>query len=130
MRTIVLQDWITVRGTVTLGTITQTPSSWVDLRGYDDVVLFLDVREVTATSGTMNMSYMTAPTKDTTALRVLLPTFALSASSTPRVDRVLAAYAGIPIARYICWQTLNAGTSGPWDATFRLRAAVSAPGRA
>jgi hypothetical protein len=60
MHAFMLQDWITIRGSVT--TITQGEDGWLDLTAYQDLVFWVDCREVTGT--TPAISFQTSPTKD------------------------------------------------------------------
>jgi hypothetical protein len=46
MRGMVLQDWITLKGAAS-ATLTQGQASYLDLQEYDDLVLYLEVREET-----------------------------------------------------------------------------------
>ena len=122
-----MQDWITVRGGLRT-VVMPTASQWLDLPDHDDLLLMLDVREVT---GTVTMAYQTAPSKEDGAFQSLLLTgpftVAVTASGTPqvnlpRLDRFLAAYTPVPIGRHIRWQLTS--SSSTWDVTFRLWAAA------
>ena len=114
MEAAILQDWITTRGTELTTSVVQSAESWADLGACEDLVFFLDVREVT--SG-VQMFYETAPAKEQGAF---LPMARVAALATGvRVDRVFSTNGGVPPARYVRWR-LQA-TSGPtWDVTFRI----------
>jgi hypothetical protein len=124
----VLQDWITVRGGGGSGVkaVTQSEPCWLDLAGYDDVVLYLDVRELT-TTGTLSMNYQTSPSRDEASFINMVTVFTLALTPTPRVDPVLASYAAVPLARFLRW-SLTTVDLGTWDATFRILLAAYAPG--
>ncbi len=52
MRSFILADWTTVRGQAVStpsppSMVTQDETTWLDLEQYCDVVIYLDVREVT-----------------------------------------------------------------------------------
>jgi hypothetical protein len=130
----VLQDWTTQRayngGNGSIVSITQAESGYLDLAEYDDLVVYLDVREFT-TGATMSISYQTAVSSDDAsfvagALAMVAP-FALSVTTTPVVNRILAAYAPVPLARYVRWQ-LTTTVVGIWDVCFRITYAAYAPG--
>jgi hypothetical protein len=126
----VLQDWTTHRafngGNGSIISITQGESGYVDLADYDDLVLYLDVREFT-TGATMSMSYQTAVSSDDASFVTMVGPFAISAATTPVVTRILAAYAAVPLARYVRWQ-LTTTVIGTWDVCFRITYAAFAPG--
>jgi len=124
MHTFVLQDWTTIRGATTTTVITQGESTWLDLTAYQDVVFWVDTRELT---GTVTMSLQTSPTKDDVYFQPLMTAFALSLStSSPTVKPALMASASTPLARYVRWQLT--GPAAVWDATFRIIAAANSPG--
>jgi hypothetical protein len=120
------QDWITLR-TQVAQTFTQSHSSYFDLGDVDDIVLYLDVREQ-AGSGTMSLSYQTAPSADDASFVTMVPSFALTPAGAPRVDRVLSAYAAVPLSRFLRWTVAATVTSGVVDVTFRITLAIYAPG--
>jgi hypothetical protein len=126
----VLQDWTTQKANNTgngyVLSITQGASGYVELADYDDVILYLDVREFT-TSATMSMSYQTAVSTDDASFVAMVAPFAIAAATTPVVTRILAAYAAVPLARYLRWQ-LTTTVVGSWDACFRITYAAFAPG--
>jgi hypothetical protein len=61
MHTFILQDWTTIRGSVTGATVIQQETEWLDLGPYQDVVFWVDVREA---SGNPVLTLQTAPFKD------------------------------------------------------------------
>lgn len=129
MRTYVLQDIITVRGSNT--TVTQTEVDWLDLEQYQDIVLWFELREVTpASGGTVTFSVQTSPTKDEaffvagTVYTVNLDSLTLGVQSPIKV--ILSQNPTVPLARYLRWQITS--SSAPFDATFRLVVAANAPG--
>jgi hypothetical protein len=128
MDSFVLEDWITIRAASGV-TVTQGESSWLDLSPYEDVVFWLLVSEVTATT-TLTLLYQTSPTMDETffAAQTLGMTgagIAMTASTTPVITAAFAWSAPFPLARYVRWQLLP--VSGGFDATFRLLVAAASP---
>lgn len=130
MHTFVLTDWTTVRGGTGGATITQSESEWLDLTQYEDVIFWIDVREVAGPPVTLNIQ--TSPTKDDNFFNAAniyqntgLAAGTFTAASTP-TTKVLMSSATIPLARYVRWQ-LTSG-SATFDATFRIMVSANAPG--
>lgn len=126
MHTFILQDWTTVRGSN--NTVIQSEADWIDLTPYQDVVIWIDVREVT---GTVALQLQTSPTKDEvfflaapggTGIYQLSPVTA----TTQAPQKVLMSAATVPLARYLRWQLSSAST--PYDVTFRIMISANAPG--
>jgi hypothetical protein len=130
MITGVLQDWTTQRADnsegVNIYSIIQGEIGYLDLAEYDDVVLYLDVREVSV-AGHISIAYETAVSCDDASFVAMVPSLLMSVASTPVVTSVLAAYAAVPLARYLRWH-LTVTTSAPWDVCFRITYAAYAPG--
>jgi hypothetical protein len=122
MHAFILQEWITIRGGVT--TVTQGEDGWLDLTAYQDLVFWVDCREVTGT--TPQISFQTSPTKDESLFTNVIAAANLAASASPVVSKALLASATVPIARYLRWQIV--GPAGTWDATFRVLIAANSPG--
>lgn len=120
-----LQDWITIAGqSGDAGyTITQSESQWLDLEPYDDVIFYTDVRQLTATP---MITFQTAPAPEEAAFQAIVPTITLAVSSSPVVSPALAAYASVPLARYVRWKL--SATGGVFTATFRIWVVAFSPG--
>jgi hypothetical protein len=125
----VLQDWITVRGGAIPGDIIQGESAWMGFSSFQDMVFWLDVREVTPTSAGYSLTWYfeTAPSKDNNLFQamanVAITTNALtpglqSSSNLPKV--LLAAGPSVPLATWVRWRLSPSGTTTTWDATFRI----------
>jgi hypothetical protein len=125
----VLQDWTTVRAYGSsgqnVGAVTQTATSYLDLGDYDDIVFFVDVRELTQS---VSLQFQTSPSRDDASFQAIAPAITLAVSATPVATRILAAYSPIPLARFVRWTLTNLSAAGAWDATFRITYAVFAPG--
>jgi len=126
MHAFILQDWITIRGASTVPTVTQGEDSWLDLTAYQDLVFWVDVREVTGT--TVTIAFQTSPTKDETLFTAMVAATTITASSSPVVVKATLAGAStnVPVARYVRWQLV--GPSALWDASFRVMVAANSPG--
>ena len=135
----VLQDWITVRGNVPASgsaDIIQGESTWMGFSSFQDVVIWLDVREITFPAGgsTVSWYFETSPSKDNN-LFTPMPTpasvISLNNTYTPGVQtlsKVILANAATtaPLATWVRWRLTCNGTSGnTWDATFRVLVAAN-----
>ena len=131
---LVIQDWITIRGSNTSALI-QDESAWVDLSPYQDIVLFLDVRELTTPGGSITMAYETAPIKDSglgpgvTGLFQAMASEVLSAPApsppVPKIKTViLSTNPAVPLSTWVRWN-LTSSVAQVWDITFRLLATVN-----
>lgn len=138
----VLQDWITIRGTVPASPaspdIIQGESTWMGFSSFQDIVFWLDIREMTlpgGTSPTLAWYFETSPSKDnnlfTTMTSVgplssLTPGVQLPSGALPRV--ILASNPSVPLATWARWRVspaASSGLSGTWDATFRILCAAN-----
>jgi len=119
-------EWTTLRASADISLITQARSKYVDLADYDDVVLYLEVREA---DGSAQISWQTSPTADDGSFVTLLDGIDLASlvGAGPRVDRFLAGYSSPPLARYLRWQ-LTGNADGSWGACFRVTLGGHAPG--
>jgi hypothetical protein len=128
----VLQDWITIRGDKTITSVPQSESAWLGLSAFEDIVFWLDVRELTlgaATSVTVN--YETAPLKDESLFVSMVSGTVLTAMPTnPTIVKVLLAQnPTVPLGRWVRWRLTTQGSpTSQWDLTFRLLACANAVG--
>jgi hypothetical protein len=125
-----LQDWTTISGTGTGGnseTVTQTASAWPSLDEYSNITFWLEVRDVTlSTGGSATLSYQTSPTPDESFF-MTLGVVTLAASPTPVVTKIrLGSNPAVALARYVRWSISVQGSSTVWSATFRILFAASA----
>ena len=125
----VLQDWITIRGS-SIADVIQGESSWMGFSSFQDIVIWLDVREATfpTTSGSLTWYYETSPTKDNNLFTPMVNNNLTSL--TPGVQTlqkvILASGPSVPLATWVRWRLSPAGTTAPpWDATFRVLAAAN-----
>jgi len=139
MHCFVFQDWVTLRATfqaspsIVITTITQGEEGWLDLEPYQDIVAWVDVREVTAPTtspGSLFLDFQTAPVKDEAYFASLLNTtggYALTTTGTPNVVRMTKDAAFTPLSKWMRWQLNPGKTSGTfntvtqaWDVTMRI----------
>lgn len=114
MHSFVLQDWITIRGAASTN-VTQGESGWLDLAPYQDLSIWLDVREFSGS--TPQMVFETAPIKEDVLFLPMVAAFNLTLSPA-NPYRVPITTAQTPVARYARWRIV--APAGPWDATFRI----------
>ena len=129
----VLQDWITIRGAASpLADIIQGESTWMGFSSFQDIVIWLDVREATfpTSSGTLNWIFETSPSKDNNLFVPMTGASTGAVSSIPSLSpmKVILANAGttVPLATWVRWRVSPGGTSTqPWDTTFRVLCAAN-----
>jgi hypothetical protein len=120
-----LTNWTTMRGASSVTSITQSESQWLDLQGFEDIVTWLEVKNVTLPGGAthVTLQYQTGTTKDEPLFASLLAT-AINLDTVVgavTVSKFLMSSATIPLARWLRWQLAVTGApSAAWDATFRL----------
>jgi hypothetical protein len=125
----IMQPWQTIRGNSTITAINQTESWWLDLTPYQDIVAWLEVKEVSVGGGTnVQMAYQTAPTKDDTLFQAVVAAFNVATGVTTTV--MLKDSATVSVSRWLRWQlTVTGGPSSTWDAVFRIFIAANVVGR-
>ena len=124
----VLQDWITIRGQTGLTSVTQTETDWLGLAPYQDVVFWIDVREVTFGGATnIGINLQTAPIKED-ALFANMQTFGATTNGLTVIPNMSTNTATtVPLARWVRWQLKpNSTPTGTWDITFRILCAANA----
>jgi hypothetical protein len=111
---ILLQDWVNIRGQNDTVRVSQGADAWVDLGDFEDLAIFLDVRQVSTIAP--KISYETAPSEQASAFLSMVPPF--PAVIGQRVDWVYTNMAAVPPARFVRWTLQPGGV--PWDITFRV----------
>lgn len=101
MYSFVLQDWINLSGT---GNIIQTEQDWLDLTPFQDIVAWVDVREVGG--GFAPRLYLeTAPSKDDILFVSMMVTpLTLSVAPNPTVIQLVMGSTAVPIAQFLRWR--------------------------
>lgn len=126
MYSFVLQDWITVGGAANASVI-QGEKDWLDMSPFQDVVAWVDIRNVTPT----NMPFLkleTAPAKDESLFTFMGSGagLAMVGGTAPTVLQFLMGSATVPIAECLRWKITGGAVA--WEATFRILVAANAPG--
>ena len=121
MHPLLSQDWTTIRGAASVASLTQSEPAWLDLAPFQDIVGWLEVKELTPTSTNIpTIAYQTAPTKDDALFWNLAPPIVLSTGVTTTILLKNAMPAGCPpCARWFRWRLAVSGGVA-WDVTFRL----------
>lgn len=119
MHTYLLQDWTTLRGTTALTTLSQPESGVLDLSFVQDVVGWLEVKEVTPTTGQLTLSYQTAPTKDESLFVTMGVGVALTGPGVTATV-MLKNVSSVPLTCWLRWQLGTNGMGITWDLTFRI----------
>lgn len=123
----VLQDWITVRGGA-IADIIQGESTWMGFSSFQDIVIWLDVREITSPGTSLTWNYETAPSKDNNLFTVMASNVITTLTpgvQTPLQKVILASNPAVPLATWVRWRLSPAGATVPWDATFRILCAAN-----
>jgi hypothetical protein len=120
-----LQDWTTLRATSAQTTVVQSEVGWLDLEGYRDVVLWLEVRHVANGGGTnVVLDYQTSPEPDESYFTTM-ESETLTASADPVVQPIPAT-ATTPLEVWLRWRLRVTGSpSSDWGATFRIHCAAN-----
>lgn len=133
VRTFLLQDWTTIRGNVASASppIVQEQEDWLDLDGFSDATVWIDVAEVTPPAGTSTnfvlLTLETSPSFDDANFTAMTPALSYGtaapynlASTTPIVTRSTQSLVTSNLMRYVRWK-VSPSTTGLWDITFRIR---------
>ena len=121
-----LQDWITIRGTSSVTSVTQLETEYLDAAPYQDVMVYIHVREFTGSSPTINVD--TAPIKDESLFTPIITQSVSFFGNVLVVWKItLSGHVAVPVARWVRWRaTATAGAA--WDMTFRIVVAGNALG--
>ena len=98
---------------------------------FQDIVLWLDVREATfPTGGTPGLTWYfeTAPSKDNNLFSSMgnVALTSLTPGVQPLVKVINASGPTVPLATWVRWRLSPAGSvARPWDATFRVLVAAN-----
>lgn len=133
MHSFLLQDWTTLRLNAEQLSLTQSEADWVNLEPFQDVVLWLEIRNVEFGGGdSVLLSYETAPAKDENLFVLMTDAPAMYTSSTPVVSKVLLSQnPPCPVAKWVRWRLWQGGTAptAEWGVTFRVHGVANAVGR-
>jgi hypothetical protein len=127
----VLQDWITIRASA-ITAVVQSESAWMPFSSFQDMVFWVDVREVTPPStGSIVLNFETSPTKDDNLFQSMANTgnLAVATPITPLPKVILASGPAVPLATWVRWKLTPNGSASTWDCTFRVMVAANMVGR-
>lgn len=129
-RGFLLQPWVTIRGdSAVVKSVTQDDALWMDLRRFADAGFWIDVSGVTNPSGggVVFLNLEGSPTLDEADFRAVAPPLQLSphgdanGAVTSLFIKTVRAASTVPLSRYTRWRISTTGTSGVYDASFRIR---------
>jgi hypothetical protein len=115
-----MQDWTVVGGNAS--TVLQDECDWVDLLGYQDAAIYLDVASVTDMSVQPTIMIQTSPARDEVIFGAnILVRYPFSVGSTLGIQpiEVVRFSDSAPLARYVRW-SVNFLLAGPCAITFRI----------
>lgn len=127
MVSFVLQELSTFSGAAgTTVIITQPESGWLDLSAFQDIVAWLDLKELTLGGATsVTCAYQTSPTKDDSYFVNMVTPVTLVATTPLTVTKMLMASTNNPLARFIRWQLTALGPVSAWDVSMRICVAAN-----
>lgn len=116
MESALVQELLTLTAGDGVTSLIQSAHQYLDIGQNEDLVFYLDVRNVTGSGVTI--AYETSPTpQDSSFLAMIAPVAITAAGLT--VSRAAFSTAAVPPARYVRWRAQGPG-SGGWNITFRL----------
>ena len=131
MRTIVMQDWITLNGVPGVLSLTQSEHDYLDMAPFESFVAYFESREAEPGNQPMKVYLETAPAKDEALfapanMTQTNATIAQVSISSPGVivipnllnDPLLPTQ--VPLARWLRWRIDLGGSSTFWAVTFRI----------
>jgi len=125
MQPIIMQDWITVRGTGTATSVIMSQADWIMTAPFQDISFYLDVRELTGSS--LGIEYQTCPARDDVLFQTMgAAPVTISAVGVTVTNFILSANPTAPVSHWTRWKLSGTGT--PWDVTFRVMAAGNSIG--
>lgn len=138
-RTFELQPWVTIRANASgpapwpaVLSVTQDEGGWADLSRFADAAFWVEVAEVTQpTGGTVQLTIESSPSPDEPLFKpvaqpvnVAPVTDPATNGTIPLLVRTARTPTTVPLSRWTRWRvSVSAGSTGPWDITFRIRGA-------
>ncbi|CAN5424825.1 hypothetical protein BH09MYX1_BH09MYX1_58430 [soil metagenome] len=119
MEATLLQELLTMGAQDGIADITQSAHQYLDVGQNEDLVFYVDVRDVV---NAVSIFFETSPTPQNSSF---LPMVAPVKVTVPGlvVSRASFSTAAVPPARYVRWR-LNGPPSGGWRVTFRIWCAM------
>lgn len=129
MRSVLLQDTVTIRGSGTTAAV-QDAKAWLDAPGFADAVFWIEVKEVTNPgAGSVSLAFETAPAELESLFVAVDSVSAVGVTTTPLIRKVfMNATPGVPLARFLRWKLVGSA-AGTWDVTFRVFVTLGAGNR-
>lgn len=109
---VMLTDWITLKGNSSSDEVVQSMREWIDASQYADCAVYLAVRDY---SGSPTVHYETSPTEDEVFWQDM-DSVAVT-STTSQLTKVLYSSASVPVARYIRYKVT---ATAAWSLTFKV----------
>jgi hypothetical protein len=124
MEGFVMMDWNTIRGAAN-STVVQSEGEWLDLSNHQDVLFWVDCREVSGAT-TPQIQFQTSPTKDDSLFQAMVAATNLTTSGVQVYKVILSQVTGaaIPLARHVRW-VISCTNTAAWDATLRIMVAAN-----
>jgi hypothetical protein len=135
MHCFLFTNWVTVRASSSpaILQVTQGEEDWIDLSAYQDLVAWVDIRELTLpvpAGGNLFLDFQTAPVLDDAYFTSLINTtggITLAAAGSPTVVRMTKDNTLVPLSKWLRWRlnTNNVTPTQTWDVTMRIWLAAS-----
>lgn len=120
---VVMQDWVTVRGNTAATSFVQAESGWLRLAGFRDLTAWVHATQMSPTSvATINLE--TSPTDDPSLFQSLL-SFDVGAGGV-LVKSARANQVTVPLASVLRWSVIKQTSSSDWAVTFRVIVSLNA----
>lgn len=124
MEGFLVQDWTNIVTSGASTTIVQSEEHWLELDGYRDLVMWLEVKSVAA-PGYVVLDYQTSPVTDENYF-ITMASETLVTAAAPKIT-IIKSTATIPFEVWLRWKLWVSGTPpGDWGATFRVHCAANA----
>lgn len=124
MQPIIMQDWITVRGTGTATSVIMSQADWILTAPFQDISFYLDVREFSGSS--LGIEYQTCPARDDALFWSMGAVVPITTVVVTPTNYILSTNPTAPVSHWTRWKLTGTGT--PWDVTFRIMAAGNSIG--
>jgi hypothetical protein len=129
MRGVVLQPWVTVKGSSSVTSFTQSEVDWLDCAPYQDYLVWLEVKELSDGGAVPAWLFLeTAPTKEellfspSGGAHPIMP-LAVGVFGTKNILNGQAALQ-IPLGRWLRWRISMGAPSATWSVTFQIHLAL------
>lgn len=120
-----MQDWLTIRSPGTTTTVRQSASDWLDLEGFRDLSMWIQVADVTS-GAEVKLTLETAPMEDESLFQTLTmqPSGTVLSSRGVYFAASRANVSTVPLSKHLRW-AVSSTLGGDWNLTFRLVVALN-----